>query len=352
MTPLSSKANLMPQFVQQFFRAYPWTFPVLIFSMSLIQSRWFSPWAQLAKTYRHPAKFVGQTWKWQSVAIGRNSKGQAVTIGMNIEGLYLRSSLSLILVHQPLLIPWAELEVEREQRWIGTVYHLRSAAQHQIKITITDTLFKKLVSEARNNFAFNQTIKLVLGEESYRKERLPLISEKSVISEKLVIKGKLLAQLFAITFAIGLGVGLINHGVAIFQSFQHPAQYQVYAAGKYESLRDGKEWTHLDMEFLGLSQAVYVKVEKQRGETVAETFYSIFGSSTTIEYVAGQWTSQKSGLFSAPLYMINCVLPLMLGFLGIGLLLSVFGQRKVSEQDSLLVQRFNKIGVITSLLWD
>jgi hypothetical protein len=334
-----SKLSPMSQVIQQFLRTYPAVFPLTAFLIFFIYSNLFGSWARLAKSYQYTSSFGGQAWKWQGVILGSSGKSQPMTIGINSVGLYLRPALSIMQWQKPILIPWAELEIEKDQRWIGTLYHFRSAAHPRIKITINDALFGKIAAAAGDNIPLRRSLQTSLDIETNHGEQSP------PTLTKLSIQRKLIAKIFAFTFAIGLSLGLINHGIARYQVFVHPASYQIYNPGQYQSLEYGKEWPDSFMEFLGLSQSIYVKVEKNQGAVVSETYYSIFGSTITANYAGGKWQSTGGSILSAPLYMINCVIPLVLGWITIMLTLSTVVQRNIGSQTSPSVQRLNRISM-------
>jgi hypothetical protein len=328
----------MLQLIQQILKAYPAVFPVTICLIFFIYSTLFGNWAQLIKSYQYTPRFVGKTWKWQGVILGRGSKSQPMTIGINAEGLYLQPSLSFIPLRNPILIPWTELEIEKDQRWIGTFYHFRSVAQSRIKITINDALFDKLAAAAGDNIPLRRSLRSPLEIETNHGEQSP------PTLAKLTIQRKLVAKIFAVTFAIGLSIGLINHGIARYYVLVNPVQYQIYTPGQYQSLEYGNEWPGLDMEFFGLSQPIYVKVDKNQGEVVAETYYSVFGSTITANYSSRKWMRTGGTAFlSTPLYTVNCLAPLVLGWITIMVTLSSVGQRHITNQNSSFVKRLNQV---------
>jgi hypothetical protein len=252
--------------------------------------------------------------------------------------LYLRPAFSFVYWQKPILIPWGELEIEKDQGWSGTLYHFRSAAHPRIRITINDALFGEMAVAAGGDIPWflrnSLDIKIDHG-----RQQLPA-------RKNFTIQGKLIAKIFAVTFALGLSIGLMNHGIARYQVFVHPAIYQIYTPGQYKFLEDGKEAPDSFMEFLGLSQPIYVKVEKKQGAIVSATYYSIFGSTTTANYAGGKWQSTVSSILSAPLYMINCVAPLVLGCFTFMITGSPVVQGNIGSQKSPSAHRLDRIPVL------
>jgi hypothetical protein len=331
----SSRLSFSMQSFQVFLKNYPIVFFLAILTASFIYSSLAGPWAKLARSYRYSLPFGGQTWKWRGVILGKNGRtnSQPMTIGASEVGLYLRPDLPFIQLPTPILIPWADLSVEKDQRWTETVYCIHSASHPQIKITISDISFSKIAAIAENKLSSIQT----LG--------IPPRREPSTTSQiQPTLQKKLIAKIFAVTFAIGLSFGLINHGIARLQALLYPVQYQIYFPGQYQSLEYGEEWPEAFVEFLGLSESIYVKVERNKAEIVSETYYSVFGSMTTSRYVASKWTSTGSGgILASPIYMANCVIPLAGGWLTIMGVVATWRYKSITSQNSRSLQRVKRI---------
>jgi hypothetical protein len=329
------------QSLKQFLHSYPFILPLTIFLIFYTYSILFGPWSQLTKHYKYSSKFIGQTWSGETVRIG-SSKGQLMTIGINSMGLYLKPAIPLGWLQHSILIPWTQfLEIEKDERWVGTFFHLRSTLQPRIEIVIKDALFDKISAAAGGNLPFNKSSKMRREIESRLNRKENLVSKPG----KLNLQKKLIAKIFIITLLIGLSLGLMNHGIARYQVFQKPYQYQIYIPGQYKSPEYGEIWPDAFMEFLGLSQPVYVKVEKNQGEVISETFYSIFGSMKVANYSRGEWIGSKSSFLSSPLYLINCILPLVLGWIFIIISLS-FGQKKLTNPNSHFIRLGHKLFTI------
>jgi hypothetical protein len=302
--------------LQQFLHTYPFILPLSIALGISAYSILFGPWAQLTKHYKYSSKFLGQTWGREVVEIGgrRTRKGYFMTVGINSVGLYLRQTFLFGLLRSPILVPWGEiLEVEKDERWIGTFYRFHNVLQPRVEITVKDVLFHKISMAVSDDLLIRKSCSVELPMEPSPSKRRKLLSPSGG-SDSF---GKSITRIFLRTFFIGLCLGAMNHGIAGYQVFQNPDRYQIHAHGQYRSPEYGKIWPDAFMEFLGLSQPIYVKVEKQQDEVIAESFYSVFGSITVVNYDKGKFSNSISGVFFSPLYTVNCFLPLILGCLSV-----------------------------------
>jgi hypothetical protein len=310
---------MLIQFLQQFLHTYPFILPITIALGISAHSILFGSWAQLTKHYKYSSRFLGQDWEREVVEIGgrRRRKGYFMTVGINSAGLYLRQTFLFGWLRSPILIPWRELlKVEKDERWTGTFYRFHNALQPQIEITVKDVLFYKISTAVSGDSLIRKSCSIELAmEPSFSRRRKPLSTSGDSDSF-----GKSIVRIFSRTFLIGLCLGAINHGIAGYQVLQNPDRYQIHTHGQYRSPEYGKIWPHAFMEFLGLSQPVYVKVEKQQDEVISENFYSIFGSITVVNYDEGRFSNAIAGVFLSPLYTINCFLPLVLGCLSVMIL--------------------------------
>lgn len=111
--------------------------------------RWVSGFPQLVKHYGLRSPFVGQKWFWQSTAIGWLSYRSCITVGANATGLYIAPWGIFRAGHPPIVIPWAELQVEGPQWWwLMRMYAVRTQACPNIVIRIPRRLFLKLAIAA------------------------------------------------------------------------------------------------------------------------------------------------------------------------------------------------------------
>ena len=76
-------------------------------------------WFSLSRTYRTVVPFNGAKWNMQS---GRMrwlaNYNNVLTLGASQEGLYLACMFLFRFMHPPLLIPWSEINVQREKGWV------------------------------------------------------------------------------------------------------------------------------------------------------------------------------------------------------------------------------------------
>jgi hypothetical protein len=331
------------QSIHQLFRDYPYIFPIVFVGLSWISAHFFGSWQQLAATYGYREKFVGQTWKFQYVAVNRSEYKNSVTVGINSTGLYLAPFSLFRTGHPPILIPWAELQLEEERTWTATMYALRLSSRPQIKIKITEELFKKLETAAGGQLPLGYPLEM-----RQRQTHEAKTPSSSIAKPQFKIQGKLVAKIFAVTFAIGLFFGGINHGVAHYQAWQHPDRYKIYFPGQYTAPDPRENWPQGEQfEFLGLSAPVYVLVDQGQSGSLTEKYYSIFGSVTEVRYRDREWIGTgSSSLLSAPLYTFNCILPLAGGWISMMLGLAVFGNRKRPDANSKAAKQLTLVSVI------
>jgi hypothetical protein len=117
---------------------------VALISTNLAIFRWGCGFAQLVAHYGLRSPFVGRKWFWRSARIGRLGY-YLVTVGLNATGLYIAPWWPCRAGHPPILIPWPELQVEEPQRWwLSQDYQLYAVAMPQVKIRLSQRLFKKL----------------------------------------------------------------------------------------------------------------------------------------------------------------------------------------------------------------
>jgi hypothetical protein len=87
-------------------------------------------WHSLARVYRSQLPFSGHTWRFRSGRMGGFAKYNGVlTVGVNSAGLYLAVFPLFRPGHPPLFIPWHDITVSSERRFIGTfvVFTFRQA---------------------------------------------------------------------------------------------------------------------------------------------------------------------------------------------------------------------------------
>lgn len=262
----------------------------------------FSSWSRLAKHYKYKHTFVGQKWNFQSLNIGNTNYSNCVAVGSNYQGLYLSPFILFRFGHPPILIPWEQLNVRSEKGWFVQETYLQTTACPNIEIRVSDRLLKRISQASQGKFS----------------PPAPEISElpESPDPVNIQFSARLFLKVFAWTFALGLALGLCNHGLAQYQAWQYPERYSLYSLEEYTSPRYGDEGPNIDLELLGFSRPIRVRVEQKHGVLVSEYYYSVFGSIHQNHHLYG---ISGGGIFSTPLYTINALLPLVIGWIGSGI---------------------------------
>jgi hypothetical protein len=76
-------------------------------------------WGELGRRFRYPVNFKGPQWRFQSGQMrGIAGYRNCLTLGASDEGLYMSVMLPFRIGHPPLLIPWAEIRVERRRLFL------------------------------------------------------------------------------------------------------------------------------------------------------------------------------------------------------------------------------------------
>jgi len=77
-------------------------------------------WRELAAVYRgDPMMFQGRTWSFQSARFRMNTRyNGALIIGVNEQALMLRTIAFFRFAHPTLIIPWSDVTITMEQRFI------------------------------------------------------------------------------------------------------------------------------------------------------------------------------------------------------------------------------------------
>jgi len=108
-----------------------------------------SGWALLAQRYRCEGGFAGDRLRFRSAAMRYSSHyGNCLTMGANPQGLFLSMSVSFLVGHPPLFIPWSEITVRRG-RFLWSIYvELRLGREPAIPLRISEGLASKLAAWA------------------------------------------------------------------------------------------------------------------------------------------------------------------------------------------------------------
>lgn len=291
---------------------YPFILGIWIIFICASAFGFLGGWTKLAKHYKFESHFEGQKWKFQSLNIGKTNYTNLVTVGSSSRGLYLSIFILFRLGHPSILIPWEQLIIKREKIGLNQYNSLQPAACPRIKIFLSDRLFYQISEASAGNIPLPSNSEFAFSKDKVLKD---MTQSNILTSIKIKISPKLCLKIFALTFSIGLAVGLFNHGLAQYQAWQFPERYSIHLPGEYTSPRHGDDWPDSFQEFLGLSHAIRVKVEQRNEALVSETYYSIFGANSKIHYQDGEWISTGGGVLAAPLYFINCVIPLATSWL-------------------------------------
>lgn len=96
---------------------------------------WVGGWRDLARRFPGAGRPPGETWHFRTIGIRKwrvpANYSNCVHITVGQEGLYLAMSFFFRFQHDPIFIPWYEIErVEQKQRWFGTyvTVHLKNSA--------------------------------------------------------------------------------------------------------------------------------------------------------------------------------------------------------------------------------
>lgn len=299
----------MPEAIQQllnFIEAHPWiaiTFALIGFFASNL----FGSWAKLTKQYATHSQFTGQKWNFQVVTIGNAKYNGFITVGSNNKGLYLAPFIIFRLGYPAIFVPWEHLCLRTEDRLFERSNFLEIDNCKGIKVIISDRLLHRITQASEGNFPLSSHP----NTEHSRKDFSNSVEQGNKLSlNEIKVSHKLCLKIFALTFSLGLAVGLFNHGLAQYQAWQSPERYSIYSPGEYVSPQYGNDWPDSFQEFLGLSHPIRVRVEHNNGGLVSETYYSAFGSSRKTNYENGDLVSTGGSILSSPLYLINCVIPL------------------------------------------
>lgn len=113
-----------------------------------------SGWAELAEHYRSMASFQGETWSFQSVRMRYlcNYNG-CLTFGANEFGMYAAGWGPFRIGAPPLLVPWAELDIQQNKRWLLSGYELRFRQAPGVYMWIWPKLGERLLSASRQPLA-------------------------------------------------------------------------------------------------------------------------------------------------------------------------------------------------------
>ena len=106
-------------------------------------------WAALAAVYRLQDSFDGRRWHFQSAQMRwATNYGSCLSVGVSPRGLYLSVPFLFRPTHPPLLVPWADIDVQvRRLTWF-TAVELRFRRVPGIPLRISPGLAERLAAAA------------------------------------------------------------------------------------------------------------------------------------------------------------------------------------------------------------
>lgn len=237
----------MPEAIQQllnFIDAH--TGIAIIFALiGFFASNLFGSWAKLTKRYAAQHHFTGKTWNWQTMSIGNAAYPNCITVGSNSQGLYLSPFIIFRLGYSAILILWEQLSLRIEDRFFDRLNFLEVADCPEIKIMIDDRLLHRISQASEGNFSID-AVQAISEQSKTSSQSIAQTTGQS----KFKISPKLCFKIFALTFSLGLALGLFNHGLAQYQTWQFPERYSIHLPGEYTSPHHGDDWPDSFEEFL------------------------------------------------------------------------------------------------------
>jgi hypothetical protein len=116
---------------------------------------WMDGWSRLAAPYRATAPFEGHRVRFASGEMCGGplfgmpcNFGLCLTLGSSAEGLYLAVALPFRFSHPPLLIPWRDIAVQTEKRWMASYVTFTFERFQPLRLRISRRLAERLISAA------------------------------------------------------------------------------------------------------------------------------------------------------------------------------------------------------------
>jgi hypothetical protein len=94
------------------------TFFVSLWLVVLLLLSYTSGWRALVQRYRLEMPFEGEILRWQSGEMRWTSFNHCLKIGANVTGLYLGVMPPFHFFTPPLLIPWNEISLSRQKKFL------------------------------------------------------------------------------------------------------------------------------------------------------------------------------------------------------------------------------------------
>lgn len=117
------------------------TYFIALWCLVCYSLSWIGGWHALTQRYRFKQDFVGEQWRFRSGKMRWNASfGNCLTLGANRNGLYLAVLFLFRPGQPPLFIPWSEITVQRERRWLLWRIRFTLGKDTQIPLWISQRL--------------------------------------------------------------------------------------------------------------------------------------------------------------------------------------------------------------------
>jgi hypothetical protein len=148
-----------PDPVGDFIRANLWwvvpLFVASVWWVSLHFAAWLTGWSELAARYRTDAPFQGERWNFQSAQTRYMSHyNGCLTFGANPQGMYVAPLIFFRIGHPALLVPWQELRIEPQRKWLVAGYELRFAQVPGVFLWIRKSLGDRILATSKAGGGF------------------------------------------------------------------------------------------------------------------------------------------------------------------------------------------------------
>lgn len=107
-------------------------------------------WRSLAAHYRSDLPFTGRTWRFRSGLMGGMARYNGLlTVGVNPAGLYLAVMPLFRIGHPPLFIPWSDVTVGNEQRFVSSFIAFRFRQAPGTSLWLRERFGREVLEAAR-----------------------------------------------------------------------------------------------------------------------------------------------------------------------------------------------------------
>lgn len=132
-----------------------WAVPLFVagtFWVSMHFAAWLTGWSELAARYRTDVPFEGETWRFQSAQTRYMSHyNGCLTYGANLQGLYVSTWFVFRVAHPALLIPWHELQMNPQRRWLIEGYEIRFTQVPDVFLWIRKSLGERIQAASKRS---------------------------------------------------------------------------------------------------------------------------------------------------------------------------------------------------------